>query len=390
MCRSVQSSMSVQPVGSRYSKAVRIFPNGECVIWRQRVRTSFPVGSSEYSEKALYALACWQLYCRDRETLKAAHLFMGLSLVSNFDRLANRPPSKAEVEAKEAEENALWFFDQPSEDVAPAPPTKRRYGLNGIPRKAARIVRNAAYLLQKNARRENLTFATVTVPTMPVEDMAVLHENWHKAVEIYRLGLKRRLQDAGLSGESVGVSEIQEERCNKTGLPVLHLHTVFQGRVPYGPWIISTKCHDELWRNAVKTVLPKALISFKSAANLQVVKTSAANYLGKYISKGVISVSAVKDAGMSDWLPRQWWNCTRSLSARVRAETIRADYVAEALIRACERNNESIWHFWGEVLIDIGEKQGYWLATYGRLTTSAQETIREFTRYPKTTVAGLS
>ena len=381
--------MSVQPVGSRYSKAVRIFPNGECVIWRQKVKESFPVASPEYSARALWMLECWQLYQENRDTLKAAHLFMGLSLVSNFDKLSNRPPSKAETAARELEENALWFFNQPSEDVAPAPPPKRRYGLNGIPRKAARIVRNAAYLLQKSVRRENLTFATVTVPTMPIKDMAVLHQEWHKAVEIYRLGLKRHLQNAGLSGESVGVSEIQEERCEKTGLPVLHLHTVFQGRVPYGPWAISTECHDELWRNAVKVVLPKALISFKSAANLQVVKTSAANYLGKYISKGAISVAAVKDAGMSDWLPRQWWNCTRSLGARVRAETIRADYAAEPLIRACEGNNKSIWHFWGEVLIDIGEKQGYWLATYGRLTSEVQEMIREMPLYPSTVTAGI-
>ena len=382
--------MSVLPVGSRYSKAVRLFPNGECVVWRQKVRESFPVASPEYSARALWMLECWKLYQADRDTLKAAHLFMGLSLVSNFDKLSNRPPSKAEIEAKKLADDEVWFFGQSSEDVAPTPSPERRYGLNGIPRKAARIVRNAAYLLQKSVRRENLTFATVTVPTMPIKDMAVLHQKWHKAVEIYRLGLKRVLQDAGLSGESVGVSEIQEERCDKTGLPVLHLHTVFQGRLPYGPWVVSTDRHDELWRNAVKVVLPEALVSFKSAANLQMVQTSAANYLGKYISKGAISVAAVKTEGMGHWLPRQWWNCTRSLSARVRAETVRADYVAEPLIRACERNDESIWHFWGEVLIDIGEKQGYWLATYGRLTASAQEMIREFTRHPKTTIAGLS
>lgn len=360
--------MSVMAVGSKFPRAVRVYPNGEAVIWRNKIKKSAPLFSPEYKEGALFRMACWQLYMENADALRAASLFMGLSLVSNFDKLTNPTGSVLPLNDFDREQDALWFFGETSDDIAPTPKSALRHGLRGIPRAAARIVRNAAYLLQKKAGRQNLTFATVTVPTMPIEQMRVLHENWAKAVELYRLGLRRALQHKHLSGETVGVSEIQEERCKRTGLPVLHLHTVFQGRLPYDRWAITTATHDKIWRNAVRAVVPSALISFKSAANLQEVLTSAANYLGKYISKGVASVEQVVRQGMADWLPRQWWNITRTLRAAVDAETVRADGLAEDMLRAAQRDDKVVWLFHGSVTIDIGGMTDYWVATYGRLT----------------------
>lgn len=370
--------MSIVPVGSRFCRGVRVYPNGESVIWRKTVKKSAPLWSVEYKEGSLFRMACWQLYMQNRAALCAASLFMGLSLVSNFDRLANHSPRLFPLNDYDQEQDSLWFFPPSSEDVSPTPKCSARHGLKGIPRSAARIVRNASYLLQKKAGRQNLTFATVTVPTMPVEDMRILHENWSKVTELYRLGIRRALQKKGLSGETVGVSEIQEERCERTGLPVLHLHTVFQGRLPYGQWAVSTRTHDKVWRNAIRAVLPEALVSFKSAANLQEVRTSASNYLGKYMTKGVSSVQDVVRSGMSDWLPRQWWNLTRSLRAAVDKETIRADELAETLLIAAQRNDKLVWLFHGEVTIEIGDIAAYWVATYGRLTPEWLEVARAY------------
>nr|CRY96862.1 hypothetical protein [uncultured prokaryote] len=382
--------MSFLPVGSSQERAVRVYPNGECVIWRQKVKRASSFVKRDDTDRSLFLWACWVLYLENREALCSASFFMGLSLVRNFDNLANPSVCLPPANDCDREEDALWFFSPGSDDVAPAPKSSTRHGLKGIPRSAARIVRNAAYLLQKKVGRENLTFATVTVPAMPLEKMRVLHENWHKVVELYRLGLRRALQKKGLSGETVGVSEIQEERRERTGLPVLHLHTVFQGRWPYGQWAVTTKTHDRLWGNAVRAVIPYALVSFKSAANLQEVRTSAANYLGKYITKGVASVQKIVDEGMSDWLPRQWWNVTRSLRAAVDAETVRADGLAEQMLIAAQRDNKVVWLFHGSVSIDIGGMTDYWVATYGRLTpewlsvTRAYSLGKKLGRYKKT------
>ncbi len=361
--------MSNLPVGSRFDRAARVYPNGECVVWRQLLRTSKPIKPYRAPDGSLFKMACWQLYMANREALCAASLFMGLSLVSNFDKLVNplsQPPSIPEGESGVL---TAFPFGANLEEVSPIPASPLRYGLKGIPRRAARIVRNAAYLLQKESGRENLTFATVTIPAMPVEDMRILHENWGKVTELYRLGLRRHLRKKGLSGQSVGVSEIQEKRHKRTGLPVLHLHTVFQGRAPFGHWALSTKAHDKIWRKAVMAVVPHSPVCFKSAANLQMVKTSASGYLGKYITKGVSEVARVVADGFAEWLPRQWWNCSRDLKRQIDVETIRVDELAESLVYSAKGNGMGVWDFFGHVSIEVCEIKDYWVATYGRLST---------------------
>lgn len=372
--------MSSLPVGSKYFRALRLYPNGECVVFRQKIKKAPSIERGELSEKALYAWACWQLYCENREALCAASFFMGLSLVRNFDKLTKTPCTNSPQNDYDREQDSLWWFGDGLEQVSPTPSLPRRNGLKGIPRRAARIVRNAAYLLQKEAGRQNLTFATVTVPSMPLEQMRILHENWNKAVELYRLGIARALKHKGLSGETVGVSEVQEERCDKTGLPILHLHTVFQGRKRFGHWAISTNQHDRIWRNAIEAVVPKAPVSFKSAANLQCVNSSACNYLGKYISKGAPCVQKVVDMGLAEWLPRQWWNCTRSLRHRVDVETIRADRFAEFCLESAKRDDKVCWEFHRNITIEIGEMQQYWVATCGRLTAEWRAVISAYSR----------
>jgi hypothetical protein len=229
-------------VGLKSGVSCKVYPNGEAVIWRNKVSKAKPIDKQTHMESSDWTWACWQLYMKDRQTLEAASLFMGLSLVRNFDKLAN--PS--------------------SEQLGPAPEQVKRYGTKGITRSGARTVRNAAYLLEKESGPRCLTFATMTVPALPMAQMAVLHENWSKVTELYRLSIRRVLLDKGLRGEIVSVSEIQEKRYEKTGVPVLHLHSVFRGRLPYGGWALSTKVHDKIVRQSIEAVVGKVSVSFKS------------------------------------------------------------------------------------------------------------------------------
>ena len=338
--------------------SARIYPNGEAVIWRNKVSKTKPAPKQVESHSTAWRWACWQLYLQDKTAFKAASLHMGLSLLGNFDKMTESCLNK----------------------LPPAPKPLTRKGLRGITRSGARAVRNAAYLIQEEAGRAHLSFATVTVPPMPVDKLSVLHENWAKFVELYRLGLRRALEKEGLSGEIVTVTEVQEKRYENTGIPVLHLHSVFVGRHVCGSWVINPELHDNLVRNACVAVVGEITVSFKSAANLQRVHSSASGYLGKYLTKGGAVIKKLAESKFAGWLPRQWWNCTRSLKQRVDQNTIRADKLGDFMLSAAGCNDKNVWVFHGEVTLDIGEKEQYWLATYGRLASNFLADVKAFVR----------
>ena len=345
-------------LGGSSDTTTRIFPNGECVVFRNPIKKTKAFVTSVRNETSSFKEACWKLYLTEPEALKAASLFMGLSLVQNFDNLV-----------------------QPSEDeVSPPDVPVRRYGRNGITRPGARTVRQAAYLMQKKWGKGRLTFATVTVPDLPEEKMGVVHEKWNEIVERYRLLVRRQLEKDGLPAYVLSVSEVQEKRYEKTGWPVLHLHSIWVGRMPYGGWSISTKMHDSIWRKAMSVAIPTVGVSFKSAANLKVVESSASGYLGKYMSKGTAVVRSMIEDGFEGWLPRQWWNASRKLTRWVKRETVQSGEFGEFLMAAASGDDKSIWEFSGHVQIDIGDKQGYWLATYGRLNSVVAQELREYIR----------
>ena len=306
-----------------------------------------------------------------------ASLFMGLSLVRYFDKNKGELEAAAVYSPEELSAIQAVISSPEGDNALPGLKPPRRNGQKGITRRGARTVRCAAHLLQKTYGRGRLTFATVTLPGMPVKQLRTVHEKWSKVTEIYRLGLRRLLQEQGLRGEIVTVSEIQPERHKKTKFPVLHLHSVFVGRLPYGGWAVSTEEHDEIWRRAVLSVVPKALCRFRSAANLQEVKTSASGYLGKYMTKSGAAVKAAIDDGFGECLPRQWWNCSRSLLEWIKAETCEGTEVSGVLLDAARSNDKSVWEFYGEVGIDIGWSQHYWLASYGRLSPKVAQEVRE-------------
>lgn len=352
---------SVNVVGLRTDKTVRIYPNNEAVVFRNKISQSKPFSKTIRTDEGRWRWECWRLFLADPKTFEVSCLFMGLSLVRNFDNLVNPLPEK----------------------VLPCAEPKTRYGRKGITRSGARTVRCAAHLMQERYGQGRLTFATVTLPDMPRDMMARVHESWHKVVELYRLGVRRELEKQELPAEILSVSEIQEKRYRKSGVPVLHLHSIWVGRSPYGKWGISTKVHDHLWKKAVMAVVPGLSVSFKSAANLQEVHSSASAYLGKYMTKGASVVRNLIADGFEGWLPRQWWNASRALTDWVKRETVESSDFGDFLLTAADGNDKEVWDFHGHVTIDIGQQQPYWLATYGRLSTKTATELRDFIRLTK-------
>jgi hypothetical protein len=252
-----------------------------------------------------------------------------------------------------------------------------RYGLKGITSKGRRIIRNACYLLEKEVDKRFLTFATVTLPELPYEQMVAVHASWHKVVDAYRREIRRELVNCGLSGEMIGVSEIQPKRWEKTGMPVLHCHFVWHGRKRGENWAIATAKHDEIWRRAVTTVIANMDADFSSAANLQPVRKSAENYLSKYMSKGGAAIAEVVSSGLSDLLPRQWWSCSRSLSRRIAKQLRIFSRGTQWLVDRAHMVDGDFFDYF--VNIEVPGKTGELINVgyYGKLSSTANALVRQ-------------
>lgn len=320
----------------------KLWPNGEiCLHYPKKLKIERMQAAQKRSEDSLNACliraygVAGALEARER---------LGLSNVSNFDK---KP--KASV----------------------------RYGLKGITSKGKRIVRNACYLLEKETDRRFLTFATVTLPELPYEQMLAIHMQWHKVVEAYRREIRRELVKKGLPAEIIGVTEIQPKRWEKTGLPVLHCHFVWLGRKRGDDWAVSTARHDEIWRAAVMSVVPSVIADFSASANMQAVKKSAENYLSKYMSKGAADIAVVIKAGLKDLLPKQWWSCSRSLSQRIAHQLrIFTKGTQWLMDRATMKNGDFFEYF---VNIEVPGKTDELITVgyYGKMTDTANALIRQ-------------
>lgn len=322
--------------------AAKIYPNGEFAVYRpkrfkpdgvkENHQTKEQEALSDLVElnKALGGRGLMDVY--DNIEALEVHEDLGLSLHPNFDK----------------------------------PVEKSRYGLNGIPSRSAKKVRNGAYLLQKRCGNELLSFLTITMPSLPVDDMRLVHACWSKVVDSVKRKVTRALVEKGIHTEFVMVVEVQEKRYKETGIPVLHLHALFQGRKKFKTWAVTCGEFDKMWSQTLENILGKP-VDVGSACNVQRVKASAEGYMGKYMSKGAKVVESVKAAGLEEWLPRQWWSMTRALSCLVAAKTkvLRDD--SEFLWNACLDDDSPILLFCRPVILENKMGVKYVAAFYGRV-----------------------
>lgn len=213
----------------------------------------------------------------------------------------------------------------------------QRRGLKGITCHGAKLVRNGAYLLQKRHGRSCLSFLTCTVPGMGRADLEAIASNWSRITRVFVQKLRRRLIAHGLSGEVVGVTEVQERRLSRRSEFALHLHLLFQGaNLPY-QWKINSSEYREMWNSVIEIVVPRSLwTSEDSSTRVESIRFCAEGYLGKYMSKGRKAIASTVEAGYADCLPSSWYICTLSLRRNVAARTLKlfgdsANYLHELL-----------------------------------------------------------
>lgn len=196
----------------------------------------------------------------------------------------------------------------------------KRYGLRGMTSNGRNRVYDGAYLLHRTYPGR-LGFYTLTCPYTDVESIYLYNQNINYIVRSYFEEVKRIYARASVSWSYVSVLEYQDSRYNATGVPVLHIHYVAPCYYPGTRKFVM--CADEIrstWgRVCARVCFPD--VSCDASVDAQVVKTSAANYLAKYLSKGGATVAYLASV-CPDQVPKQWWSMSRNVRQSIKQNTV--------------------------------------------------------------------
>lgn len=254
--------------------------------------------------------------------------------------------------------------------LADPPRERAKRGSKGITRHGARMVRNAAYLLQQKYGKKRLTFLTCTMPsTIQTEQYAIAME-WAEIVRQFMQSVTRLLKAAGLPPSYVGCTEIQGQRyAREHGMP-LHLHVVFPNKRKTGGWKINCNQFRALWRRAIVNRCPfMADRKFSASVDAEPIKKSAEGYLGKYMSKGApqLAAMAIDDPGIVEFLPSAWWCCSTNLKRAVGKRITGGCKTALKIIRDVRQGDTRV-EYAREVKIQLPEGAKFTVAVVGKLS----------------------
>jgi len=220
------------------------------------------------------------------------------------------------------------FYEAEPPSIAPlfieSPKSSRKarkpYGENGITNYGKKVVRNSAILLEKKYGKHRLGFVTCTLPGVDEVLCKLAISKWSEICRRFYQKVKRQLEKISQPFIYTGVTEIQENRFKKYGVPAPHLHFVYvcrsSARDVY--WLYICQLH-RAWNEALGECLsgvgaakPWEFGTVLGSVHAKRVQKSASAYLGKYISKGCTVVEAMKEAGYSEF-PKQWWTASMQM-----------------------------------------------------------------------------
>lgn len=194
---------------------------------------------------------------------------------------------------------------------------KRDYGKRGITRYGKRLVRNACIVLEKRYGKKRLGFITCTLPTFSRQAHDALNRDWGEVTRRFYQKLRRKAKRCDREFIYVGVTEMQEKRYKKYGIACPHLHFVYVCRdSPSSSYLFDITEMHNAWNDSLYEVLNKNGVSVCMDANRitgningQIIRKSAAGYLGKYLSKGGAILEVMLKEGVNK-LPKQWWTAS--------------------------------------------------------------------------------
>lgn len=337
----------------------RIYPNGEFGVARMKKMTG-------EAFKPLQALTVitedvrWNLAMIRLHGIQAALMLAAIAPPPPFDS-SMLPNSHSDLKRSDSK------------------PRSRR-GLGGITSHGRKLVRNGAFLIEKEYPKQCLSFLTLTVPSISVEESVKLGSEWAQIVRVFVQRLTRALKNKGLPGEIVGCVEIQEKRFAKSHVVAPHLHLLFVGRHRYQSWSIAPADFRAMWRSALTSRCPwLSDRDFSSVENVAHVKSSAEGYLGKYMTKGASLVADLGGESRSA-LPTAWYVCTNRLREKVRKRTLHSRAVGSALMQVIEDTDLSGIVYVRTVELEIVGGRKISIGYYGKLTLAERSSIERIVR----------
>lgn len=194
------------------------------------------------------------------------------------------------------------------------------YGKHGITNYGRRFTKNACILLQRKYGRRRLGFATATLPGMDRDTCDRINGAISDITRRFYQKIRRKYKARNSEFIYVGCIEIQENRFADTQIAAPHLHFVYVAKdsVRAG-YTLNTKDFYTAWNESVNEVLKLAGHApimgnggHIGSVKVESIRTSAAAYLGKYLSKGIGVVKAMREEGYTNF-PKQWWTASMQM-----------------------------------------------------------------------------
>lgn len=209
----------------------------------------------------------------------------------------------------------------------------KTYGSHGITRYGRRVVKNAAVLLEKKYGIGRLGFVTCTIPSFGSEEIKIVSRNWGEVTRRFFQKVKRHQDKMGQPSEIICCTEIQEKRYRKFGDIAPHLHFLYvcKQRAHVKKFNIVASLLKRYWQESMTQVIQKvqgsfdSSVSFSGSVDAQVITKSAAAYLGKYMSKGGAILEELKEKGLEEHLPSQWWTASSLMKKMFKESIIKLD-----------------------------------------------------------------
>ena len=210
--------------------------------------------------------------------------------------------------------------------------TASKYGSKGITAKGKRTVSCSALLLEKKYGKKRLGFGTATLPPLDKEGLEECLKNWGEITRRFFQEIKRVMERKGHKFLYVAVTEIQEKRFKREGMPYPHLHWVYVAKDKANKdWYVSASLLRTIWRRIIVKTIKKGKFvrnpsqkEFAASINCSTIRKSASAYIGKYMSKGSVTIASMQKAGFNNY-PAQWWTACKAVKAMFVKSIIKLD-----------------------------------------------------------------
>jgi hypothetical protein len=194
------------------------------------------------------------------------------------------------------------------------------------------MLRSAAFIVERDYGKEDLCFATLTLPRLGVDARRRIQASWATLLNRFLEWVTRKLEAAGRPLKVFGCVEVQSKRLVDSGEGYLHLHAIWPSHSNQAgrAWAVTWEELASWWKSAIERF---ACVSLSSYPRVQTspLELGAEQYLGKYLSKGGGLIEEFIKVEGEESCPTAWWFMSRPMKTAIFDETAKGQDVGVLL-----------------------------------------------------------